>query len=193
MIGDKTTQNGTAIADIMLDLVAENNERQAELLPFVRRKLYDADIQLFDTHALFSQLFADPTSTYGELLFVPSLARRRSGWLILTIGHRPTVQHRQLVPLLSLGRMQNMHRAPDVHVHGRPAPDRTDARGHSRAYGGLHWAAEAEARCCRQSQLGVGASVTHIYMGAGWKFGGSGSEVVERAVLGRMRYQAVHG
>ena len=67
IIGDKTTQNGTAISKVMVELVNENNGRQNDLLPFVRRKLYDADIQLFDTHALFERLFARPEATFGAL------------------------------------------------------------------------------------------------------------------------------
>lgn len=66
-IGDNTTQHGETISKLMVELVSENNGRQEELLPFVRRKLYDADIQLFDTHALFERILAHPEDTYGDL------------------------------------------------------------------------------------------------------------------------------
>jgi hypothetical protein len=116
-IGDNTTQHGETISKLMVELVSENNGRQEELLPFVRRKLYDADIQLFDTHALFERILAHPESTYGMLRF-PKFVEGKA--FADTLSRR-AIQHRQLVSLLLDGRVSHLQRPESLYVHGRLA------------------------------------------------------------------------
>lgn len=65
-------QNGQAISGLVERMVQDNIAAQAALLPTVQGRLYDADVQIFDTYSLFSELLDDPVPTFGAKYNVES-------------------------------------------------------------------------------------------------------------------------
>jgi phospholipase/lecithinase/hemolysin len=65
-------QNGQAISGLVEMMVHDNIAAQAALLPTVQGQLYDADVQIFDTYSLFSELLDNPVPTFGVKFNVES-------------------------------------------------------------------------------------------------------------------------
>ena len=63
--GSVSTQNGTAVAAYVADLVELNNLLNGYMIEEYAANVSDAKIRVFDAHSLFETMLANPTSFLG--------------------------------------------------------------------------------------------------------------------------------